>query len=172
MTRKNAREVLTLNRTSKLIAAGVAIIAAVGGGIGAVASSAHAQNASSGRVITLYSAGGTETDINVVGKPDAVGDEAIEAQPVYDAANRTQQLGQGYVLFTILSATTANLHAVISLKGGQIVLDGLKQIVGENAQVAVTGGTGFYQGAGGQATVQAAPGPQAALITIDLTSSR
>jgi hypothetical protein len=172
MTRKRM-EVFILRVTSRLIAGSTVIVAAAGIGIGATASNAHAQNTSSGRTIVLYSAGGTETDVNVAGTPSlAPGDEAIEAQPVFNAANRTQQLGQGYVLFTVLTATTANLHSVISLKDGQIVLDGLKPIAGEAALVAVTGGTGIYQGAGGQASVQPATGTRAAIITIELTAAR
>ena len=162
-----------LRGTNRFIAGGAVIVVAASIGIGVAATSAHAQNASSGRTIVLYSAGGAETDINIAGKPSlAVGDEAIEAQPVFNAAHRTQLLGHGYVIFTVLSADTANLHAVMSLKGGQIVLDGLKSVVGEAALVAVTGGTGIYQGAGGQASVQPAAGTRAAIITINLTSLR
>ena len=90
------------------------------------------------------------------------------SQPCYDAAHHTQLLGHGYVISTFESSNAATGHAAVALNGGGIVLDGLESHTGPFT-LAVTGGTGSYEGARGQAIVTPQPGKgNQALVTISL----
>jgi hypothetical protein len=71
------------------------------------------------------------------------------------------------VTVTLVGAPVSQDHATLVLKDGQIDAAGIQ--ASNPFQLAVTGGTGRFQNARGQATVKLLPGPgNKALITVSL----
>ena len=138
-------------------------------GAAASASGTPARHTAAGQTISLYCHGGTSAFLNLAHKGGlAAGDEAIMSQPCDAAAHHTQLLGHGYVISTFESSNAATAHAILALNGGDIVLDGLESPNGPFT-IAVTGGTGSYEGAHGQAAIAPQPGKgNPALVTISL----
>ncbi|MCX7058654.1 MAG: Allene oxide cyclase [Proteobacteria bacterium] len=91
----------------------------------------------------------TETTIDIGAKGDSVGDLLTFANPVFDAANKTQ-LGsdQGYCV-RVIAGKSWECIWTLSLKEGQITIEGPFLDVGDSL-FSVTGGTGKYAGAKGQ----------------------
>jgi hypothetical protein len=121
--------------------------------------------------IRLEARGGTATFVNVrhLSHP-AVGDEVILAQPVFSAAHPSQLAGHGFVTVLLVGNNSEQDHATLVLKQGEIDAAGV-QGPGNTFQLAVTGGTGRFQNARGQADVKLLPGPgNKALITLHLPS--
>ena len=98
----------------------------------------------------------------------AVGDEVILAQPVFSAAHPSQLAGHGFVTVILVGRNAAQVHATLVLSQGQVDVAGV-QGSGNTFQLGVTGGTGRFQNARGQADVKLLPGPgNKALITLHL----
>jgi hypothetical protein len=119
--------------------------------------------------IRLEARGGTATFVNVrhLSHP-AVGDEVILAQPLFSAAHPSQLAGHGFVTVILLGRNSEQDHATLVLRQGEIDAAGV-QGPGNTFQLAVTGGTGRFQNARGQADVKLLPGPgNKALITLHL----
>ena len=156
-------------RTAASFIAATATGAIVLTGAAASASGTPAHHAAAGQTISLDCHSGTSAFLNLAHKSGpAAGDEALLAQPCYDAAHHTQLLGHIDVVGTFESSSAATGHAVVAFNGGDIVLDGLESSNGPFT-IGVTGGTGSYEGARGQATVAPQPGKgNQALITISL----
>ena len=102
----------------------------------------------------------------------SVGDQAIFSNPVYDRQGGTSQ-GNVYVKATVVKGKTfANVRllaeAVIAFNdNSQLVLDGLFSFADEgDVRVAVTGGTGTYEGASGTLTITEVPGGSLDTITL------
>jgi hypothetical protein len=153
---------------SALIAGASAALVATGTGI--ALASAPGTAVSSPTTVRLEARGGTSTFVNVRHqRHPAVGDEFILAQPVYSTAHPGQLAGHGYVTVTVVAPPgIAEDHATLVLKQGQIDVAGIQQS-SNTFQLAVTGGTGRYHNARGQATVKLLPGPgNKALITLSL----
>jgi len=127
-----------------LIAVAVAVAAAVG--------SASA----GGRVLHLRIQGGSSTFVNVAGKKTpAVGDEIILHQPVWRDGHR---VGTSIVTIVLTGGPTDQIHADLALPGGQIDVAGLQLTNGNRFTLAITGGTGAYEGASGQVRVHTLQG--------------
>jgi uncharacterized protein (AIM24 family) len=143
-----------LSKGATIAAASAALIVA-GTGI-AVASSAG-PNITRATTIRLVIRGGTSTFVNVRHqRHPAVGDEVILSQPVFSAANPAQQVGHGWVTVTLVGGQVTQDHATIVFKQGQVDAAGIQ--ASNPFRLAVTGGTGRFQNARGQATVQLLPG--------------
>jgi hypothetical protein len=90
------------------------------------------------------------------------------AQPVFSAAQPGQLAGHGFVTVILVGNNSEQDHATLVLSQGEIDAAGV-QGPGSTFQLAVTGGTGRFQNARGQADVQLLPWPgNKALITLHL----
>ncbi len=90
----------------------------------------------------------TDAVLDLGAKGDSVGDLLTFANPIYDAANKTQ-LGtdQGYCVRVIVGRSWECFWTLL-LKGGKITVEGPFYDTGDSLLV-VTGGTGKYAGAKG-----------------------
>ncbi|HEV3020040.1 MAG TPA: allene oxide cyclase family protein [Burkholderiaceae bacterium] len=89
-----------------------------------------------------------ERTINLSGKPDAIGDLLVFANPVFDAANKVQVgTDQGYCVRTVVGKSWECFWTLI-LKQGLITVEGPFYDTGDSTFV-VTGGSGKYFGAKG-----------------------
>lgn len=157
-------------RISRMLAASAAIAAVAGTWAGvASASSAPARHAAAGQTISLYCHGGSSAFLNLARKAGpAAGDESIMSQPCYSNAHRTQLMGQADVISTFVSTSAATGHAVAALNAGDILIAGVESESGPFT-FAVTGGTGSYEGARGQAVITPQSGKgNPAMVTISL----
>lgn len=98
--------------------------------------------------IQLVEHADTDATLDLGAKGDSVGDLLTFANPVYDAANKTQ-LGsdQGYCV-RVIAGKSWECFWTLRLKEGQITLEGPFYDAGDSV-MAVTGGTGKYVGAKG-----------------------
>jgi hypothetical protein len=148
-----------------IAAASAALIVA---GTGIAVASATGPNITRATTIRLLIRGGTSTFINVRHQHrPAVGDEVILSQPVFSAANPAQQVGHGWVTVTLVGGQVTQDHATIVLKQGQVDAAGIQ--ASNPFRLAVTGGTGRFQNARGQATVRLLPGKgNKSMVTLSL----
>lgn len=109
---------------------------------------AAAQPASAAERLQFVERAMTDTTIDLGAKGDSVGDLLTFANPIYDAANKTQ-LGtdQGYCVRVVVGKSWECFWTLI-LTGGQITVEGPFYDSGDSTMV-VTGGTGKYAGAKG-----------------------
>ncbi len=85
---------------------------------------------------------------NLSGKPDAVGDLLVFANPVFDAANKAQVgSDQGYCVRTVVGKSWECFWTLI-MKEGLITVEGPFYDTGDSVFV-VTGGSGKFAGAKG-----------------------
>ena len=86
---------------------------------------------------------------------------------MFSAAHPAQQVGHGWVTVTLVGGQVTQDHATIVLKQGQVDAAGIQ--ASNPFRLAVTGGTGRFQNARGQATVQLLPGKgNKARVTLSL----
>jgi len=138
-------------------------------GAGIAVASAPVTSITTATTIRLEARGGTSTFVNVrhLSHP-AVGDEFILAQPLFSAARPGELAGHGFVTVIIVGRNSTQDHATLVLRQGQVDVAGV-QGSSNTFQLAVTGGTGRFQNARGQADVKLLPGPgNKALITLHL----
>ena len=109
---------------------------------------ALAQPASAAEHLQLVERATTDTTVDLGAKGDSVGDLLTFANPVFDAANKTQ-LGtdQGYCVRVAVGKSWECFWTLI-LAGGEITVEGPFYDSGDSTMV-VTGGTGKYAGAKG-----------------------
>ena len=108
-----------------------------------------------GTTLRLIVRGGTSTFVDVGKKGPSVGDEVILHQNVFRASNPSQRVGTGIVKITLLGGASSSLtqdEANVLLPAGQIAVEGV-QTSNTSFSLAVTGGTGAYRHAHGQANV-------------------
>ena len=98
--------------------------------------------------LTLIERPTDEKTINLSGKSDAVGDLLVFANPVFDAANKTQVgSDQGYCVRVVVGKSWECFWTLV-LKEGLITVEGPFYDTGDSTFV-VTGGSGKYAGAKG-----------------------
>jgi hypothetical protein len=122
---------------------------------GAVVAGASTSGSSHGRTLHLVIRGGTSTFVDVGKKGPSIGDEVILRQNAYLASAPSHRVGTGIVKITLLGGTHTNLtqdEANVLLPAGQIAVEGI-QTSNRSFSLAVTGGTGAYRNAHGQANV-------------------
>jgi allene oxide cyclase len=109
---------------------------------------AAAQPASATERLQVVERAMTDTTVDLGPKGDSVGDLLTFANPIYDAANKTQ-LGtdQGYCVRVVVGKSWECFWTLI-LAGGEITVEGPFYDTGDSTMV-VTGGTGKYAGAKG-----------------------
>lgn len=89
----------------------------------------------------------------------SAGDGVILRIPEYSNAARTIRAGTAYAHCTAMNSSRrfhrARFHCQgeIVFRDGQVVIEGFAQNLTANTRVAVTGGTGAYEGARGQVTL-------------------
>ena len=107
-----------------------------------------AQPASAAERLQVVERAMTDTTVDLGPKGDSVGDLLTFANPIYDAANKTQ-LGtdQGYCVRVVVGKSWECFWTLI-LAGGEITVEGPFYDSGDSTMV-VTGGTGKYAGAKG-----------------------
>jgi hypothetical protein len=104
----------------------------------------------------------TQSEFLDLGTPGpSLGDELIISETLF---RKGREVGTSGVVCTVTQAMapydvlTFQCLATLSLKGGQVTLHGLIEVQGEDDpgpfRVAITGGTGKFRGAGGEATVR------------------
>jgi hypothetical protein len=109
------------------------------------------------QTITLHVRGGSATFVNVrQQKGYARGDEFIGGQPAYYPARPNQAAGHLYVVITLISASATRDEATLTLRQGQLDLAGIE--AASPFTLAITGGTGEFAGARGQATIKTGSG--------------
>jgi hypothetical protein len=150
-----------------IAAAASAAVVLTGAGIAVAGASGTAITTAT--TIRLEARGGTSTFVNIRHQSHpAVGDEFILVQPVFSAARPGELAGHGFVTVIIVGRNAAQVHATLVLRQGQIDTAGIEG-PGSTFQLGVTGGTGRFQNARGQADVKLLPGPgNKALITLHL----
>lgn len=123
-------------------------------GIASVLLSLAVAPALAGERIQLVERALTDATLDLGAKGDSVGDLLTFANPVFDAANKTQ-LGtdQGYCVRVVVGKSW-ECAWTLSLKGGQITVAGPFSDSGDSL-LAVTGGTGSYAGAKGSLKLHA-----------------
>ena len=98
--------------------------------------------------IQLVEHADTDATLDLGAKGDSVGDLLTFANPVYDAANKTQVgSDQGYCV-RVIAGKSWECFWTLRLKAGQITIEGPFYDAGDSV-MAVTGGTGKYVGAKG-----------------------
>jgi hypothetical protein len=98
-----------------------------------------------------------ETTVHVGAKVDSVGDILSFANPVFDAANKTQiGTDQGFCVRVIVGKSWECTWTML-LKGGHITVDGPFSDTGDSL-FSITGGTDKYVGAKGQMKLHVRPG--------------
>jgi allene oxide cyclase len=101
-----------------------------------------------GEKIQLIEHADTDATLDLGAKGDSVGDLLTFANPVYDAANKTQVgSDQGYCV-RVIAGKSWECFWTLRLKDGQITIEGPFYDTGDSV-MAVTGGTGKYAGAKG-----------------------
>ena len=144
-------------RFSKGATIAAASAALVVGAAGIAAASASGPTITTATTIRLVIHGGTSTFVNVRHQPrPAVGDEVILSQPIFSAANPAQLVGHGWVTVILVGGRVTQDHATLVLKQGEIDFTGIQ--ASNPFRLAVTGGTGRFQNARGQATIKLLPG--------------
>lgn len=122
-----------------------------------------------GEKIALVEHPVNETTIHTA-KPgtDAVGDILSFANPVFDAANKTQVASdQGFCVRTVVGKSWECMWTMM-LKDGTITVEGAFHDTGDSI-FAVTGGTGRHEGAKGHMKLHArSGGPEAYDFTYEL----
>ncbi|HEX9515540.1 MAG TPA: hypothetical protein VF940_05115 [Streptosporangiaceae bacterium] len=153
-------------RNGATIAAAAAAVVAATAGI--AAASVAAPSITSPTTIVLHAHGGSATFVNVAHKTGpAIGDEVILKQPVFNPAHPTVVVGHGFVTVTFLGKNLTQDHATLVLRQGDIDLAGIQ--ASNPFKLAITGGTGLYANARGQATVKLGKGKgNPATITLSL----
>jgi hypothetical protein len=139
-----------------IAAASAALIVA---GTGIAVASSSGPNITRATTMRLFIHGGTSTFVNVRHqRRPGVGDEIILSQPVFSAANPAQRVGHGWVTVTLVegNVNVTQDHATLVFKQGEVDVAGIQ--ASNPFKLAVTGGTGRFQNARGQATVQTLPG--------------
>jgi hypothetical protein len=142
------------SRIGKGAIAAAASAAVVLTGAGIAVASASETAITTATTIRLEARGGTSTFVNIRHQSHpAVGDEVI--------------LAHGFVTVILVGGNSTQDHATLVLKQGEIDAAGVQ--ASNTFQLAVTGGTGRFQNARGQADVKLLPGPgNKALITLHL----
>jgi len=159
---------ISRNRFRKSATITAASAAAVLATAGIAAASASQPSITSPTTVVLHARGGSATFVNIRHKKGfAIGDEIILAQPVFNPAHPKTVVGHGYVTITLVGRGKSQDQATLVLKKGQIDLSGIQ---GSNPfKLAVTGGTGLFANASGQATIKTGNGKgNPATITLSL----
>jgi hypothetical protein len=123
----------------------------------------------SARTVTLIVRGGSATFINVrQRKSVAAGDEFIGTQPTYLPGQPDRIVGRSYVVITLLTKQATRDEVTLVLRHGQLDLSGVE--AGNPFALAVTGGTGRFYGARGEAMIRTGGKDNRGTITIHLLS--
>ena len=126
--------------------------------LGSTAAMAHGNHKQPLRLVGTV----IQTDDIDVGDPGpSLGDELVYSETL---SRRGREVGESGVVCTIVQITppydvfTFHCVGTLSLRDGQITLQGLVEVQGEDDRgpwtVAITGGTGAYRGASGEARVR------------------
>jgi len=100
-------------------------------------------------IVTVVEHADTDAVVDIGVKDDSAGDVLTFANPVFDAANKTQVgTDQGYCIRTVVGKAWECVWT-LSLKDGQLTVEGPFLDAGDSV-LAITGGTGKYAGARGQ----------------------
>jgi hypothetical protein len=111
-----------------------------------------------GQTIRLVSRTTTETNVDDGATGESAGDRFVFASDLFKGDENVGDEAGECVIARIVErvAATANCAATLSLRGGQITLQGLVAFSDqtESFTVAVTGGTGRYREADGEMTIE------------------
>jgi hypothetical protein len=146
-------------RRKFVLAAGAALLLAIGSVTVAFASSSTSRSADHRgvQVIQLIAKGGHETNIDLGSKGFSAGDQELVAANLVQDGKRVGEVGSVCQLVRVAKSSAACLDTfTLSLPKGQITTQGLVTSTPAGAgtfALAITGGTGAYQTAHGQMKV-------------------
>jgi hypothetical protein len=122
------------------------VVAAVIGGV----SLAQAGGSSRDRTLVLKEVDVSTANVNISHtQQGAPGDEFIIR---FNLLNHGEKAGWGEVVCTLVIGPRSQCQATARLAGGDLTISGLNPFVGNRFTLAITGGTGLYDGASGQVT--------------------
>ena len=101
---------------------------------------------------------GPETEVDVNKDGIGAGDYAVKTGPVYQGAMKLGRLTQSCTVLTVTPVPSLRCSLDLVLSHGQITLQGSFTLSDHAPQLAVTGGTGKYEGVHGQLTETASQG--------------
>ncbi len=165
----------------KLAVAAIAATSLAFGGITlASASSDEPSDGEAGRTVKLFALTVQTADVDLGASGFSLGDQQIFADDL-SAKEGGQSLGSDGGACTVVRVTdagkfsgTVQCVATLSLSGGQIATQGLLTITDgrppASFDIAITGGTGAYRGAGGVLAVQEIS-PTKANLTLHLSGT-
>jgi hypothetical protein len=139
----------------------LAILATVALGVLAPGSAVASANGGGKKTLRI-TATEKQSEFLDLGTPGpSLGDELVLSERLF---SRGREVGESGVVCTVTQAVppydvlTFHCVATLSLRKGQITLQGLIEVQGEDDpgpfRVAITGGTGAFRGAGGEAVVR------------------
>jgi hypothetical protein len=137
----------------------MALVAAAVLAVGATVAAAHGKERQ--QTLRLVATDVQSEYLDVGAEGPSLGDRLVISETL---ARRGRDVGTSGVVCTVTGAeppyevVTFQCVATLSLRNGQITLQGLIEVQGEDDRgpwtVAITGGTGAYRGAGGEAVVR------------------
>lgn len=140
---------MSRNRVVGLVVGVVAVIGA------AAVASASTPNITTAETLHLLARGGTTSFVDTGKAGPSIGDEVILNQPVYWASDPDQRAGTGHVIVVLEGQNVSQDRATVVLGNGQVTVDGFQ--AANSFALGVTGGTGNFQNARGQAWVALGP---------------
>ncbi len=110
--------------------------------------------AAAGEALHLVERATGETLLHRTAEPDALGDEIVFANPLFDAADRHELGASRGVCTRVALGAWWDCRFTLTLAGGALLIAGAYPDEGD-ATFGVVGGTGRYAGARGTLTVHA-----------------
>jgi hypothetical protein len=165
-----------MRRKLYLVGAAVVALATVIAGLGVASAappSARSSDDGSSEVIHLRATNPHNTDLDLGEQGPSAGDQQIGVDDLYQNGKRVGQAGiDAQILLLTDDSLTAQLLVTLSLPKGDITLHGTfteNLAAGPKPFVlAITGGTGAYRTARGQAKVALVPGTEDTRYTLQL----
>jgi allene oxide cyclase len=96
----------------------------------------------------------TDTTVDLGPKGDSLGDEIAFGNPIFNAVNKKQIGHDQWTCFRAIVGKSYECIWTVALAGGQITVEGPFNDASDSV-MAITGGTGVYEGARGQMLLHA-----------------
>ena len=145
----------------RTLATGLAAVV-VTAAVAVAGAAASGSDISHPQTLRLSARGGSSTFVDTGRHGPSVGDEVILRQPVFEHGRRA---GTGRVMIVLEGRDTSQDEVDVTLAAGEITLQGAQN--GNRFTLAVTGGTGEYRNARGEARIRVGSN-NSARVTIHL----
>lgn len=164
---------MTLIRRSSVVVAGTVSLTAILAMSLPVAASSPGQRTQSvvhnakAETLKLTLKDSVETEVDVNKDGIGAGDYAVQTGSVYQGTKKLGRLTQSCTVLTVEPVPSLRCSLDLVLPRGQVTLQGSFTVSDSAPQLAVTGGTGKYEGVRGQLTETGSDG-DANLVTLHL----